>query len=116
MPFLSPDVRPSVRLDHLQRRLDGRRGVVSLLGLGGVDLDLAEMLGAHEPVLAGAHQAYRRAVGAVEGSPIEMISEDDIVAEDVFEQHDRPVAIEALEHRVGGSRACRKRRCAAGRW
>jgi hypothetical protein len=110
MPFLSPDVRPSVRLDHLQLRLDGRSGVVSLLGLGGVDFDAAEMLGADEPVLAGAHQPYRRAVGTVEGPPVEMLSEDDIVPEDVFEQHDRPVAVEALEDRMGGRRACRERR------
>src|SRR5262245_50284376 len=56
MSFLSPDVRSWVGLDQLQRCLDGRGGVVSVLGLGGVDLDAAEVLGADEPVLAGAHQ------------------------------------------------------------
>ena len=39
-----------------------------------------------------------------------MFGEDDIVPEDVFEQHDGPIAVETLEDRVSGGRACRKRR------
>ncbi len=110
MPFFSPNVRPSVRFDHLQRRLDRRSGVVSLRGFGGVDLDPAEVLGADESVLVGAHEPDRRAVGTVEGAPVEVVSEDDTVPQDVFEQHDRPVAVEALEDGVGGDRAHRERR------
>jgi hypothetical protein len=99
----------AVWLDHLQAEVDQQRGVVAHLGLGVADLDAAEVLGADESVLAGTNQADGRAVFGLEGSAVEVVGDDHVLSEHVLEQHDRSIAIEALEDDVGdrGARADR---------
>jgi len=105
MTLLVPHPRPSMRLDDLQPGIGADRGVVSHSGLGGVDLDAAKVLGAHEAVLIGAHQPQRCTVVSVEMPAVEMLGEDDVITQGVFEQNDRSVAIEALEDQVADQRS-----------
>jgi hypothetical protein len=109
VPFLIRRPGSAVWLDHLQAEVDQPRGVVAHVGLGVADLDAAEVLGADESVLAGTHQANGSTVLGPEGCAVEVVGKEDVVSEHVLEEHDRPVAVEALEHDVGdrGARADR---------
>ena len=99
MTLLLPDPRPPMGFDQLQTQLDQRRRVVALRGLGGVELDAAEVLGADEAVLVGAHESDRRAVVTVERTTIETLGDEHVVCQGVLDRHDRPVAVETAERR-----------------
>ena len=101
MTLLLPDPRPPVRLHHLQAELDERRGVIALGGLGGMDPDAAQVLGADEPVLTRADESDRRAMVTVEGAAIETVGDEHVVCQRVFDGDDRLVAVEAAEGDVG---------------
>src|SRR4051794_106532 len=110
MTLLLPDPRPFMGLEQLQACLDDRGGVVFLRGLGRVELYAAEVLGADEAVLVGADQSGRRAMVAVERTPVEMFCDEHVVCQGVLDRHDGPVAVETFEYEMGDRRVCLKRR------
>src|SRR3954470_3908451 len=110
--LLLPHPRARMGLhEHRAQRYarEQRRALVALLGLGGVDLDPAQVLRADEAVLTRADQPERRAVVAVERPAIEVLRDQHVVRQGVLDRDDRAVAVEADEPEVRDRRAGRER-------
>src|SRR5688500_9436157 len=104
MTLLLPDACSPMGLDQLQAELREGIGVVARPWVAPVELDPAEVLDADEPVLIGADQASRGTVVTVEGSAVEVFGDEHAFGEDVVDLHDRPIAVEALDHQMRNGR------------
>jgi hypothetical protein len=108
--LLVPHPRSLMGLEQLQLQLDGRRGVVSLGWLCGVEPDVAQMFGADEAVLLGRDDPDGGTVVAVQRLPVQVLGEEHVGCEGVFDHHDRGEAVETFEGDVGDGRTDRDRR------
>jgi len=101
MTLLVPDPCSPIGFDQLQAHLDESRGVVTLCWFFSVELDAAQVFGADEAVLIRADHSRRCPMVAVERVIVEVLSDEHVVGQRVFDQHDGPVVVEAFEHDMG---------------
>jgi hypothetical protein len=74
-----------------------RQRSVHPLGFDGVQLDTAKVLHADIAVLIGADESNRRAVVTVEPTSVEMLGEQQIASQGVFDRDYRSEAVETAE-------------------
>jgi len=106
MTLLFPNPCPRMRPEQAQRHpVLGRCVAVALRRFGGVELDGTEVFGADEAVLVGTHESGGCAMVTVERAAIEMIGNEHVVCQGVFDRHDRAVAVETDKDDVCDGRA-----------
>ena len=77
---------------------------MALSGLLGQQLDPAQMLDVHEPVVRRRDEPQRRAVLGIQWRAVEPVGEQHVGGQRVLEQHHRPVPVETDEAHVGRRR------------
>jgi hypothetical protein len=75
-----------------------------------VELDAAEVLGAHEPVLKWADQPDRRPVIGFEPFSVQAIGQEDVVGSGVPDLHHGSVSVETAKDQMSDSRGWRQGR------